>query len=86
MCLIFGVLRKDILGITFPGRKCVDDCFLQRTILEHRVGMERQTDRGLLCTGIHVLFIKIEYILRRFRQIACVVYRDPVALLTSLPA
>lgn len=32
--------------------------FLQRTVLEHRVGMERQTDRRQLCTGIHMLFIK----------------------------
>jgi len=61
VCLNFGVLRKEILGITFPGPKYIDDCFLQRTVLEHRVGMERHTDRGqlLVCTGIHMLFINI---------------------------
>jgi hypothetical protein len=61
VCLNFGVLRKEFLGITFPGRKYIDDCFLQSTVLEHRVGMERQTDRGqlLVCTRIHMLFIKI---------------------------
>jgi len=52
VCLIFEVLRKEILGIAFTGRKYIDDCFPQRTVLEHRAGMERQTDRGLLCTGI----------------------------------
>jgi hypothetical protein len=59
VCLIVGVLRKEILGITFPGRKCIDGCFLQRTVLEHRVGVDPQTDRGLFCTGIHMLFIEI---------------------------
>ena len=62
LCLIFGILRKEILGVSFPGYIYIYIYmifFLQRTVLEQRVGMDGQTDRGLLCTSIRTIFIKI---------------------------